>query len=87
MNKIGEVVFYDGHSEDILCIVHLSERYAKVVTKSGTYVYSTYVVPGPDGMQIQKHEFYTSAGLFDDDRKPMTDQIAMFRLYDRELTT
>jgi len=97
MSKFGEVIFTDGHSEEILAIIGAQYRtFVQVVTQSGLYAYSKYKVYYP-----QRHMFNTEGaaftklipefneeGYFTGYRNSRaTDEIIMFRLYDREPTS
>lgn len=96
MDKLGEVIFYDGHSEDILAIVGAQYRtFVQVATQSGLYAYSKYLIHYPDRylMNTEGNAFTKVEPEFDENgyfigykNCSVTDEIVMFRLYDRAIT-
>lgn len=94
MNKLGEIVFYDGHSEEIVAVLNNWPTFIEVATQSGLYAYSTCRKRQDLAYTfVDGHRFSTVEPVFDNDgyfkyyeHKPMTNKIAMFRLYGREIT-
>lgn len=100
MDKLGEVIFTDGRSEEILALVGCRSRtLVQVVTPSGLYVYSKYKRYDYRDSQCVRYictegyafstvrPEYDSDGYFMNryDVVDVTDEIVEFRLYDREI--
>ena len=87
MSKLGEVIFYDGHSEEILVVLHNWPTFVQVVTQNGIYSYSKVMLR----IVHADHRFSAAVPKFNDygyfthyETVPMTNEIVMFRLYDPE---